>query len=99
MRIPDLDDAVLVGPDLHLDEAAGPVAGDLQLLLAVSMNLHRPAGLLGDAGTRHAPSIGGELAAEAAADVVAVHGHVVGRDAQRLGELARRCRETFCVER
>ena len=54
-----------------------------------------PAGLFADLGRRDRPVIGRELAAEPAADVVALHLHVGRRDVQRRGEARRGLRHVL----
>ncbi len=88
VRIPNRDHPLAIGANLDVGKARGAATGDFQFLIAVEHQLDRPAQLLGKPGGQYAPAIGGKLAAEPAADVVAMYGHVVGRDSQRSAQLA-----------
>ncbi len=96
VRIPDRDQPLAVGADRHVGKTRRPAARVLQLQIAIEHQLHRPAELLGERGGQLVPTVGGELAAEPAADVVAVNGHVVRGDFQLRGELAGRSRHVLC---
>ena len=95
LRVPHLDDALLVGADFDLDEAAGAAAGRLQLGVAVEHQLYRPSDLLGDFGRGDVPVVDSELAAKSAADEIADHRHIARRDAEGIGKLAGRARDVL----
>ena len=79
--------------DLDFGEDRGAVAGDGQFGFAIEEQLHGPAAaFLRELRGFHAPQVGGELAAEAAAHVVHVDVDVGGGNVRGACRDRRRCR-------
>src|SRR5262249_19056973 len=87
--LPARDGPVFLGADLDLGIRRRPHAGDGQLGGAVEKELDRlAAAFLREIGALDAPAVGGELAAEASADMVHVDLDLGGGQLQGLGYVA-----------
>src|SRR5262249_31688424 len=83
------DGPVFLSADFDLGVRRGPHAGDGQFGRAIEKELDRlAAALLGELGALDAPAVGGELAAEAPADMVHVDLDLSGGQLPALGDIA-----------